>query len=411
MIANSFVLILRRITQYITFTLARIFVLIPFFILFKVRISWSKDYKKIRGPYVVLAQHQLTWDPVLITLGGKHVPHWVATDALFRKRWLGFLIRNVSACIPKSKNMSDMETIKLIRMYAALGARIGIFPEGQQTWDGRGLPALPGTAKLLRFLKIPVVFVYTEGGYLAKARWNWGHSRRPISFHYDVGITAQEISTMKLSEIVDRLNTFLSYDEYALQKEKMVPLPGQKRAESMEITLFTCPSCHAFGTLHSQGNTLSCSCGLEVHVDRYGFFDWGTGEKRFEALPHWNDWQQEYLKGVAQDSLDQQSKEPLFEDSPVWLRTGVRRRPLAKVARGKVQFYGDRLVFTPPKGEERVFFLKSITGLNIFKQHYLEFHYNQKLFRFDFEGRSTSAYKWMSLFYIIIDELNQNEVS
>ncbi len=400
---SNAVLVIRRISQAIVYNLARLIVLIPFFIIFKVKISWSRDYRKIRGPYVVFGQHQLAWDPVLITLGGKHAPHWVATDAIFRKKGLGWIMRNLCACIPTTKNMSDMETIKLIRMFAALGGRIGIFPEGQQTWDGRGLPPVPGTAKLLRFLKLPVVFVYSEGAYLSKARWNWGHNRRPIYLRYEVGITGEEIASMKLSEIEYRLNRFLDYDEYAVQKEKMVPLSGEKRAENMELTLFTCPQCEKMGTLASEGNRLGCtSCGFHVDVDRYGFFDWGEGKKYFEYMYHWNEWQQKHLRDMAFEALEEKSAKPLLEDSDVWLRTGHRRRPLARVANGSTRFYTDRIEFIPAEGEPITFILSGITGLNVFKQHFLEFHYKQKLYRLDFEGKSTSGYKWMCLFYILL---------
>jgi 1-acyl-sn-glycerol-3-phosphate acyltransferase len=408
MINNTFTLILRRITQWIVYRLAQILTMIPFFIIFNVRIKWSGEYRKIRGPYVVLGQHQLSWDPVLITLGAKHPPHWVATDALFRKMGLAWVIRNLCACIPTTKNMSDMETIKLIRMYAGLRARIGIFPEGQQTWDGKGLPPVPGTAKLLRFLKLPVVFIYSEGAYLTKARWNWGHNRRPIFLNYEVGISKEEIESMKLSEIEEKLNTFLDYDEYAVQKKKMIPLSGENRAENMELTLFTCPDCLAIGTLSSKGNSLSChSCGFHVDVDRYGFFDWGEKEPPFEFMYHWNEWQQENLKNLARTALDEQQETPLFGDDQVWLRTGKRRRPLVKVAHGRVDFFRNRLVFTSRDNGETVFDLASITGLNIFKQHFLEFHHKKKLYRLDFEGKTASGYKWMCLFFILNDLKNQ----
>ncbi|MBN2626127.1 MAG: 1-acyl-sn-glycerol-3-phosphate acyltransferase [Spirochaetales bacterium] len=408
---GKIILGIRRVSQTIVYNLARVVVLIPFFIIFRVHISWSRDYRKIRGAYVLFGQHQLAWDPVLITLGGRHAPHWVATDAIFRKKGLGWVMKNLAACIPTTKNMSDMETIKMIRIYAALGARIGIFPEGQQTWDGKGLPPVPGTAKLLRFLKMPVVFVYSEGAYLTKARWNWGHNRRPVYLRYEVGISADEIATMKLSEIEERLKTYLDYDEYAVQKEKMVPLSGEKRAENMELTLFTCPRCRAMGTLESRENRLSCSaCDFYVDVDRYGLFDWGEGEKYFEFMHHWNDWQQKNLLEVARNALNAQREEPFFDDDQVWLRTGHRRRPLARVAHGRARFYQDRMVFLSADGEEHIFYIKDVTGLNVFKQHFLEFHHQHRLYRLDFESKSVSGYKWMCLFYILL-ELRKKETS
>ena len=112
---------------------------------------------------------------------------------------------------------------------------------------------------------------------------------------------------------------------------------------------------------------------------------------------------------LAFDALEIASEKPILEDDDVWLRTGYRRRPLARVAFGKTLFYTDRMEFIPGEGDKMVFMLKSITGLNVFKQHFLEFHYNQKLYRLDFEGKSTSGYKWMCLFYALLELKNQEK--
>lgn len=396
-------LIVRVILQTIMFTILR-FILRPFVKRrFNVHYHMPREVRRIfRKGAIVMPMHTMSWDPILISGGFLSGIHWVATEALFRKTFLRIFMKTWCGCIPKTKNRSDMEMLTLLRGYLKLKRSVGIFPEGQQTWDGAGLPAVQGTAKLVRFLKVPVVFVKTEGGFLSKPRWTKKTHPNRMDISYEVGISAEEIQTMKLSDIKDRIASFLDYNDYEMQKERQLPLRSEIRAEGMEISLFACPQCKKLGTLRSSGNLLRCeACGYEAHVDQYGFFE-DRGQKPHLSTPvEWNRWQQQelknYLASIPQD-------QPLLEEKQIRLLTSRKRRPLVEVAQGDVILDREKIIFKASQGESREFELKSMTGLNVFKQQSLEFYYSQVLYRFQFTLSHSSAYKWMSLYSLLGQE-------
>jgi len=395
----------RIINQALLFWSMMIFVR-PFMIMrFNVKYNISREVRKIvRRGCIILPNHAISWDPVMVNAALFTGVHWVATEALFRKKFMNFFMNNISASIPKTKNRSDMEMLNLLQGYVKLNRPVGIFPEGQQTWDGKGLPAMAGTDKLIRFLKVPVVFVRSEGGFLTKPRWTKGTRRNQITYHYSIGIGPEEVKGMKLAEIKERLDGFLDYNEYELQKKRMIPLKSEKRAEHMELTLFTCPHCLQLGTLSSKGNRLSCSnCDYLVDVDEYGFFIKENQNPFFYTPVEWNAWQQKVLPDFIKQTP---AGNALTSDEEVVLWTSRKRRPLVKTDAGEASLFHDRIEFSGGKQEKRVFPLKDVTGMNVFKQQNVEFYFHQTLYRMELTQASSSSLKWLSL----VDQLNRLEL-
>ncbi|MDA3850120.1 MAG: lysophospholipid acyltransferase family protein [Spirochaetaceae bacterium] len=398
---NKFVYLWRVFNQTLWFIPMRTILNPILRLLFNVHYQVDKDVRRvIRKGCIVLPVHTISYDPILIACGLRRPVHWVATEAIFRKKLLGAFMRDCCGSIPKTKNRSDMEMLKMLQAYASMNRPVGIYPEGQQTWDGKGLSPMAGTDKLIRFLKLPVVFVNTEGGYLTLPRWTKKARKNRILYRARVGITAEEVKTIKVTEIRRRLDEFLDYNDYEMQKQRKIPLKSKKRAEHLELTLFTCPSCKKLGSLISKGNNLSCShCNYSADVDKYGFFMNKNQSPYFPTPVEWNSWQQEslveYLKDKPPEDL-------LIEDGQVDLYTSRKRRPLVKVDSGKTLLYSDRLEFHPDKGEPRVFNMRQITGFNVFKQQSTEFYYEQILYRLQFTLPQSSGYKWLSM----VDVLN-----
>ena len=349
---------------------------------------------KQKPPYLVLPNHVTVWDPFILSWANPIPIRWVAADANFRDN-LKIVMRLVGA-IPKAKDQSDLETIKQVKTAVEMKSVAGIFPEGAQNWDGRTLPLIPATAKLVRFLKVPVVVPLIRGGYLSKPRWSWHINKSRYEVDYRLGIDAEEIKAMSLSQIEERLQSLLAYDEYEWQRGAMVPLRGEKRAEHLELALWTCPSCDAIGAMSSAGNVLSCDdCGYAVTVDRYGFLEYPESGPSFASLRDWDVWQQGRLEERFREKLAEGGDPLLLADEGLLLLRSVRRQPLLPVKIGDARLYRDRLEFGQAGDEPLVFPLRDVLAENVFKQHKFEFRYEKAMYRFRFPGRSTSGLKWM----------------
>ena len=360
-----------------------------------------------RPPYLMLPNHVNQWDPFLLSLATPTPIRWLASDAAFRSgvKWLLYAY----GAIPKVKGQSDMVSLQHLKEAMAVREVGGIFPEGNQNWDGRTGPLIPATAKLVRFMKVPVVVPLFKGGYLSKPRWAWSKRRCRIEVHFRRIIDAKEIKTLKLAEIERRIEEALTYDEYEWQDGTRVPMRSEKRAENLELAHWACPSCETIGRLTSEGNTLSCVCGYTVGVDRYGFFEYPDSGPSFAHPADWIKWQENFLtarfREILGDSSSGGDADPvLLQDAEVTLMKGERAMPMLPALHGEARLYRDRIEVGEGR-RGRTFPLKEITAVNTFKQQKFEFRFERAQYRFRFSSRSTSGFKWETAFKVLRDIL------
>ena len=107
------------------------------------------------GPVLLLANHTCFFDAPIIPLFAERPVITMTTESLLQGRHGAFLMS--LGVVPKKKFVSDSRAVRLLKGWADAGAAIGMFPEGQRTWDGLPLPLLPGVEKLVRLLGIPVI--------------------------------------------------------------------------------------------------------------------------------------------------------------------------------------------------------------------------------------------------------------
>jgi 1-acyl-sn-glycerol-3-phosphate acyltransferase len=370
-------------------------IIVPFKL--NVRYKNIKEVYSTRGPFVFLPNHTNQWDPFILCLPILRPIRWVASDAAFRNA-AGVLL-TMGGTISKVKEQSDMIAIQELKKAVSLRYVAGIFPEGTQTWDGETVAAIPATAKLVRFLKVPVIVPLFKGGYLTKPRWAWKARRCRIEVYYKKIIDADEIKTLKLQEIEQRIDDALKYDEYEWQKERMAPIRSNRRAEHLELAHFTCPSCEVIGELASEGNLLFCSCGYVVEVDRYGFFVYPEEGKSFEKPADWMRWQNRLLVDRIRAALNAagsggNSDPVLMRDAEVTLMKGDRAMPMKAVLRGEARLYRNRIEIGDPGGRILTIPLRETTAAATFKQQKFEFRYEKAQYRFAFPSRSVSGLKW-----------------
>ncbi len=373
-----------------------------------IRYKNLKEVYSIKGPFLLLPNHTNQWDPFMLSFPLLRPVRWMAADAVFRDAFKKLL--HLCGAIPKVKGQSDMASLEALREGIALGHVGGIFPEGKQCWDGKTGDLIPATAKLIRFLKVPVVTAIIKGGYLSKPKWAWKSRRGRVEVHFRQIINSEEIKSIKLSEIQTRIQEALTYDEYAWQEENRVPLRSEQRAEHLELAHWACPACSEIGTMKSSGNTLSCTCGYTVEIDRYGIFIYPETGPSFKHPSDWMAWQETLLASLIQEKLDRRSTEKetdplLLQDNDIVLMGGKRARPMVQVHSGEARLYHNRIEIDSPEKGIKTFPLKEITAINTFKQQKFEFRFEKIQYRFRFPSRSISGYKWECACRLLRDEL------
>lgn len=358
---------------------------------------FNDEIAGLKPPYIVLANHTNFWDPFLLSMCFPDPVYFVTSDIHFRNPVLRWLLKLVGA-IPKTKNVSDPKTIKDIIRVARNGGIIGIFPEGQRNWDGKTLPLLYPTSKLIRSLKLPVVTVLFKGAYLSMPRWAKKTRKGELHMICRKLLDKEEASVFSADDIFAEISEGLNYDEYEYQKVKMVRYKSRISAEKLELFLFCCPECKSIGTMKSKNKGFFCSnCGYSVKYNEYGFFS-NTGGKFYYDNPRdWNQWQLKYLESLMDESETGDPSKAVFKDNDVILQsgTGERHKPLKKDQVGKLSLYPDSIHFEGQHGLFLEIPLNRISGENIQMNSLLELYHDKTLYKFTGNSYNLSAYKWV----------------
>lgn len=360
--------------------------------------------KKLRPPYLLIPNHVNFWDPFLISLFVKRPVYFVAADGNFRSTLMRRLLSLVGA-IPKAKAKSDAATVRSMVELLRRGEVVGVFAEGQRTWDGESLEPLPATAKLIRFLQTTVVVPHFRGAYLSLPRWSPYRRKGVLEIEFDKKrvLPGNRLSDMSLAEIDEWLRGALSYSETDWQAARRIPFYSRRQAEYAETLLYACPDCGAFATLESEGNHLRCSeCGFGSRFNRYGDL---TGPHRGVAA--WNSWQHSYLRERLSRWLTQSGNEPFATIPGVTLRTGRGARALRRQGDVSLELCRAGLRIIPKKvGAESggsavtaplLLPFQEIHGVHVQLRQDLELYHGQRLYVLTPRCERRSAHFWEQL--------------
>ncbi|TVQ25005.1 MAG: 1-acyl-sn-glycerol-3-phosphate acyltransferase [Spirochaetaceae bacterium] len=349
--------------------------------------------RQLRPPYLVLPNHTSVLDPFFVNRFVPGIVHYVVSDSNFRSRIVEFGLALVGA-IPKTKAMSDLDTIKNIMAVTRSGGIVGIFPEGQSSWDGATLPMYYSTAKLIKVLKVPVVVARINGAFLTLPRWSKRRRYGKITVRFDLAFDAKGIRAASVDQINERIVTLLDHDDIERNRVVRQRFTGRDRAEYAEIALFMCPSCRAIGSLRSEGNELGCSeCGYRVRLSIYGLFQPVRGELRFDTMHGWNLWQTQEFRAVVDRYAQNGADAPLLTEEAADVRIGFRENPLEPFALGRMELYADRITVLDGT-EAHEFPIAEIRGINVQNKERLEFYSGEDLFSVSLPDPRGCTYKW-----------------
>jgi len=364
---------------------------------YRIEVVGREIAKGMKPPFVVVANHVSILDPFML---GGHLTepvYWITSDGNMRTRLMKALLRLVGS-IPKSKVIPDIETIGwTVDVIRKRGGVVGIFAEGQATWDGTTLPLIPSTAKLLKLLKVPVLGAVIKGGYLSLPRWTWARRRGKVEIEWKRLFEPDELKALGADQILERLEAGLAHDEAEWEAGEKARFSSLRRAEHLELALYRCPSCEAIGSMRSHRHRFYClSCGMALVLDSRGRLKGARrGQAPYEAIKDWNRWQEASMRGFAADAARDRPGRPLFSDAGALLLRGYRLNPLRKLRTGTLILFPDRLELATILGERLTFPLDQVEGINVLKRALLEFYVGRELYQVRFPFRHISARKWM----------------
>ncbi len=375
--------------------------------------------RTLTPPFLLVGNHTCNWDPFILSVPVRVPVHFVASDEYFRTPLLRFAFSLVGG-IPKTKNVRDTQAVRTMLGLKRAGAVLGLYPEGNRSWDGVTGPIYGATAKLVRKLGIPVVAVETTGGSLTQPRWARHARHGPMRLAYRLLFTPEDCRSLPETVITERLVDALAHDDAgAADADARAGRParytGRRLAERLERFLFLCPACGRQDTLASRGSRLSCAaCGRTVSFGTDGRFHPlpGTpGEAQvpsaFDTPRDWNRWQCDLLAETIRSGMAASSAPAvLMQNLGARHQTGGRTGRLAEAGTGTLTLLADRLVFrhdgselhgwkrTRPDPPPLEIPLAGASGLNIQYNDRFELYAGDTLHRFSFPNTGISVWKW-----------------
>jgi len=353
------------------------------------------------GGAILVANHVTLFDPIWIYDVLRRPVYFVATEELFRGRFLGGLIRRFGA-FPKRKAASDLKTMRNMMQVLGRGGLLGLYPEGVRTWDGTNGPLIPTIARLIRRMKVPVYTCRLEGGYLAWPRWASKWRRIPVRMVFDRLYARDDIPESE-QKILSDIARAIEIRDYQL------PIDDPHHhftglAAGLSKVLYRCPNCHTVEGLSAvrplSSNQVECrSCfsawrvdlrSRVTPVDEHGR---SLGEsrtvaewyRRIRALP---------LTPIRSPLVRLDPDEKLFLVSRPHFLFRERRFPSLRLfAFGRALLTDRRLLFKGKAGIRLDAPLAELDSLSVEPGDKLHFVFRGRLYRIPF--RWESPLKWM----------------
>lgn len=123
------------------------------------------------GPFVLIANHQSYLDPMLIQAIVWRPVHTMSKSTQFSDPITGRIVKALKG-FPVRRFEVDPQAVRLALRYLEQGHGVGIYIEGERSWDGRLQPLRRGTVRLILKAGVPVVPIGVSGTYDAWPRWD-----------------------------------------------------------------------------------------------------------------------------------------------------------------------------------------------------------------------------------------------
>ncbi len=251
--------------------------------------------------FLLISNHVTNFDAFIISVLTKRQMFFVATEHIFSLGLASKVITGLMAPIPRPKGGQAAGAVMEILRTLKDGGSVGLFAEGNCSWDGLSAEFASSTGKMVRASGAALVTCRIEGGYFAFPRWAYKGRKGPVGLRITGIWEPEELKKMKPADINKLIEEGIREDAYETRERKGARYPGSHLAEGLENALLVCPRCHGFDTLTSSGNRFSCRCGLEGTLDETGCLHMKDSD--FKTIKDWNRWQIRYLAELPPQDL------------------------------------------------------------------------------------------------------------
>lgn len=352
----------------------------PVCLFFKLFFGYSvnKYHLEDNQPYLILSNHIGGYDPILISLSFNQPIYYVASDHLFRLKFLSKLLYFCFAPIPIAKTSMDIKSIKLIKRVAFQKGCIGLFPSGNGSFNGKEAYISDSIGKLAKLLNIPIIIYNLEGLYFSTPRWGKKHRKGLFTGRIVKKLSLEEISQLSSEDLSSIIIGSLKTDAYALQERNMQSYKGSDKAMYLERLLYTCPKCKTRMSMHSAKDSLYCDhCNNNVKYNNFGYLlPADEAAVYFKTVTEWDEWQKKLLLEEYKKNTLFTDDVALYTDHNINLYSCQYSNKNIFLFNGDMHLFSDRIELKSTFDEKMTFFIENILEIQAILGQTLQFSMN-----------------------------------
>ena len=349
---------------------------------YHIKVEKCKDKRQC----LILANHQTAWDQFFIGMAFRQPLYYLVSEDLFSGGFLSKIFRWAIAPIPIKKSTADIRAVMNCMKVAKEGGTIAIFPEGNRTYSGSTEYISPAIVKMVKKMKLPIVFFRIEGGYGVEPRWSdvarkgkmKGYVSKVLEYEEYKNFTDQEMLSLVQKELY--VNESMSDGVYQ----------HKKRAEYLERAIYVCPDC-GIASFESNKHLCKCkSCGKTVEYTECKQLKGVGFDFAFQSVKEWYDYQSEFINGL---DITQYKENPLFFDEVDLYNVILYKRKDKIGERVQLCGFGDCFKL----GEESLYF-DNVHAVSVLGRNKLNIYYRDTVYQIK-AGKRFNALKYVHLFY------------
>lgn len=123
------------------------------------------------GPFILLANHESILDPLFMQVACPRRLYAMTKSTQFARPFMRWLLLRLGA-FPVRRYRVDAQAVRTALRLLEEGRGVGLYPEGERSWDGELQPFRRGAVGLVLKSGVPVVPCGVSGSYHVRPRWS-----------------------------------------------------------------------------------------------------------------------------------------------------------------------------------------------------------------------------------------------
>jgi len=152
-----------------------------------------------KGPAILAANHVSLLDGIILGACLPRLVRFMTKNSPFNHQMIRAILKTAGA-FPVMRYRTDVVAVRNAWRVLQNNHLLGVFPEGERSWDGRMLPFKKGTLRLMLAAGKPIIPVGISGIYELMPRWTHRIKRVPVRINVGKPIWFDPISIVDQTE-------------------------------------------------------------------------------------------------------------------------------------------------------------------------------------------------------------------